>query len=65
MAYCPRADQLQELIKNSSEYRQIEHDYKKFFEYVSEKTGKYFNFSNLYELNDINYIEVFQALISL
>uniref|UniRef100_A0A914D8B8 Uncharacterized protein n=1 Tax=Acrobeloides nanus TaxID=290746 RepID=A0A914D8B8_9BILA len=56
-APCPRADELDEFIRNSSEFKQYDIEYKEFFALISQKTGKRFTFDNIHELHDTQYIE--------
>jgi hypothetical protein len=56
-APCPRATELDEFIQNSKEFKELTAQNHDFFHFASLKTGKEYNLVNIYELNDINYIE--------
>ncbi|KAK6055429.1 histidine acid phosphatase [Cooperia oncophora] len=56
-APCPRADQLDEELRNSKEYKQIEEDNKDFLDYLSNNTGMKVDLRNIFLINDVHHIE--------
>ncbi|VDM85614.1 unnamed protein product [Strongylus vulgaris] len=57
-APCPRAEQLDEELRKSEEYRKLEADNKEFLDFLSEKTGMKVTLSNIYLVHDAHHIEV-------
>ncbi|KHJ95035.1 histidine acid phosphatase [Oesophagostomum dentatum] len=63
-APCPRADQLDEQLVNSKEYRKIEEENKEFFDFLSEKTGMKVSLGNIYLVHDVHHIELKAAKLT-
>uniref|UniRef100_A0AC34QZZ3 Acid phosphatase n=1 Tax=Panagrolaimus sp. JU765 TaxID=591449 RepID=A0AC34QZZ3_9BILA len=62
LAPCPRADELTKFIRQSAEYKRTAAESHDFLHYASINAGKEYDLSNIYELNDINYIETLYNL---
>ncbi|WKX93343.1 hypothetical protein Q1695_010973 [Nippostrongylus brasiliensis] len=56
-APCPRADQLDDELRHSKEYSQIEQDSQEFLDFLSNKTGMKVDLKNIYLINDAHFIE--------
>ncbi|KAJ1352919.1 hypothetical protein KIN20_009423 [Parelaphostrongylus tenuis] len=56
-APCPRADQLDNQLRNSDEYQAIKKNNEEFLQFLSEKTGMKVDLTNIYLINDVHYIE--------
>ncbi|ETN86910.1 histidine acid phosphatase [Necator americanus] len=58
-APCPRAEQLDEELKKSAEYKKIEEDNKvtEFLDFLSEKTGMKVGLQEIYLIHDVHHIE--------
>ncbi|XGW08623.1 hypothetical protein V3C99_011168 [Haemonchus contortus] len=56
-APCPRAEQLDDELRNSKEYKQLAKDNEDFLEYLTKNTGMKVELPNIYLINDVHYIE--------
>uniref|UniRef100_A0A0K0DPW5 Peptidase_M13_N domain-containing protein n=1 Tax=Angiostrongylus cantonensis TaxID=6313 RepID=A0A0K0DPW5_ANGCA len=56
-APCPRAEQLDNQLRNSDEFQAIKKSNEEFLQFLSEKTGMKVDLTNLYLINDVHYIE--------
>ncbi|EPB70704.1 hypothetical protein ANCCEY_10205 [Ancylostoma ceylanicum] len=61
-APCPRADQLDEELRNSEEFRKLEQENKEFLEFLSEKTGMNVTLPEIYLIHDVHHIEMIYGL---
>ncbi|KAK6732377.1 hypothetical protein RB195_016640 [Necator americanus] len=61
-APCPRAEQLDEELKKSAEYKKLEEDNKEFLDFLSEKTGMKVGLQEIYLIHDVHHIEMIYGL---
>jgi len=64
-ADCPRVEQLRRQIEASQEFQKLEEENRAFLDYIGNKTGREYNLSTIYELDDIVYIEVILTQMTL
>ncbi|VDP35288.1 unnamed protein product [Heligmosomoides polygyrus] len=56
-APCPRAEQLDNELRNSNEFLSIAKENEGFLQFLSNKTGMIVDLPNIYLINDAHYIE--------